>query len=156
MKNQTFAQISEQSITLSDYLLLQPKGALLSYTQIESDTGVKMDDQGKSYLRTALKRSKIEYTPIKGHGIELACVDNAMGIVGQKLNRVSSSIKRAEKTHLNIKSQFYNELSDEDKQNSMMIGIAFATMNHLAKESKSRTIKDGVANNERNWKTLDI
>lgn len=132
----TIAQVSESTLILQTYLEGKKDGAQLSYSQIGNETGVRMNDAGKSYLRTALKRAKKEYSTIRKYGIKLADKDTAMGIVTHKLEKIDRSIKRGEKTHKNIQSQFFDSLSQNEQREILYLGAVFGAIRVAANNGK--------------------
>jgi len=52
-------EISKESLILKEYFAKFEPGEELSYLQIENESGVKMDNKGKGYMRTALKNLKL-------------------------------------------------------------------------------------------------
>ena len=133
----TLAKISEDSLTLISYLKDVEHGQILSYQQIEQDTGVKMDTPtGKSYLRTACKKLKREYSCLRGVGIELASAKTASTLVVGRLVRVDNAVKKAERTYKNVSLAFYNELPPQEQKQINFIGAAFGAIRVAAENGK--------------------
>jgi len=133
----TLAKISEDSLTLINYLKDVEHGQILSYQKIEQDTGVKMDKQaGKSYLRTACKKLKREYSCLRGVGIELASVKTASTLIVGRLVKVDNAVKKAERTYKNVSIAFYNELPPQEQKQINFIGAAFGAIRVAAENGK--------------------
>ena len=134
---QTLAKISEESLKLINYLKSIEHGQILSYQQIEKDTGVKMNTQaGRSYLRTACKNLKREYSCLRGIGIELASAKTAATLVVGRLVKVDNAVKRAERTYKNVSIAFYNELNPAEQRQINFIGAAFGAIRVAAENGK--------------------
>lgn len=134
---QTLAKISEESLTLVNYLKDVEHGQILSYQQIEKDSGVKMNTQaGRSYLRTACKKLRREYSCIRGVGIKLASADTATTLVIGRLVKIDNAVKRGERTYNNVSVAFYNELSPAEQKQINFVGAAFGAIRVAAENGK--------------------
>jgi len=134
---QTLAKISEESLTLINYLKDVEHGQILSYQQIEQDTGVKMNTPaGRSYLRTACKKLKREYSCLRGVGIKMASADTAMTLVVGRLVKIDNAVKRGERTYNNVSLGFYNELPPEQQKQINFVGAAFGAIRVAAENGK--------------------
>ena len=134
---QTLAKISEESLTLMNYLKDVEHGQILSYQQIEQDTGVKMSNPaGRSYLRTACKKLKREYSCIRGIGIKLASADTATTLVIGRLVKIDNAVKRGERTYNNVSIAFYNELTPNEQKQINFVGAAFGAIRVAAENGK--------------------
>lgn len=134
---QTLAKISEESLTLVNYLKDVEHGQILSYQQIEKDTGVKMDNPaGRGYLRTACKKLKREYSCIRGVGIQLASAETANTLVIGRLVKIDNAVKRGERTYNNVSLAFYNELSPLEQRQINFVGAAFGAIRVAAENGK--------------------
>jgi len=114
--SKTIAEVSKETLMIENYLRDIPDGQTVLFEVIQKETGVKMDERGKTYMRTALKRLKREYSSIIGSGIELACPENTISIVGHAVRKIDNSVKRGEKKTKNLSNQFYDDLSNEEKK----------------------------------------
>lgn len=112
----TIAEVSKETLIIENYLRDIPDGQIILFKEIVKETNVQMDERGKTYMRTALKRLKREYTPIIGKGIELACPENTISIVGHAVKKIDSSVRRGEKKTKNLSKQFYDDLNNEEKK----------------------------------------
>lgn len=134
---QTLAKISEESLTLINYLKDVEHGQILSYQQIEQDTGVNMNTQaGRSYLRTACKKLKREYSCIRGVGIKLASADTASTLIIGRLVKIDNAVKRGERTYNNVSVAFYNELDPAEQRQINFVGAAFGAIRVAAENGK--------------------
>jgi hypothetical protein len=132
----TIAKISEETLKIVNYLQAIPHGQILTYAQIQKDTDVEMSNSGKSYLRTALRKLKREYSCIHGIGIELASVKTATGIVVNRLVKIDKAVKRGEKTYKNMIVEFYNELPIREQKQINFIGAAFGAIRVAAENGR--------------------
>ena len=57
----TIAEVSKETLIIEAYLRDLSEGHFLLYTTLERECKVEMGVKGKSYLRTALRRLKLEY-----------------------------------------------------------------------------------------------
>ena len=134
---QTLAKISEDSLTLVNYLKDVEHGQILSYQQIEQDTGVKMNTQaGRSYLRTACKKLKREYSCIRGIGVKMASAEMASTLIIGRLVKIDNAVKRGERTYNNVSVAFYNELPPAEQKQINFVGAAFGAIRVAAENGK--------------------
>lgn len=94
----TIQEVSEQTLKIENILASGSPGEEFTYQQLQNLTGVKMDNIGKSYMRSALRRLRMPYEVTHGVGIRLLSPDNAMRIVTTKVVKIDNTVKRAEKT----------------------------------------------------------
>lgn len=134
--NKTIAEVSKQTLRIEGVLKTFRPGEYIPYHTIEQLSGVRMDHKGKGYLRTALNRLRIEYSPVIGKGIELASPTNAISIVSKRVIRIDNSVKKAEKTTRRVTDQFYNQLTEAEQNNVNFIGSAFAAIRLYSQSAK--------------------
>lgn len=127
MKQATF-KASEHTLMIEAYLKTLNAGDRVSYETIAQESAVPMDTKGKSYLRTAANRLNIEYSSIRGQGIELCSEMNATGMIATRVQRIDKSVKRADKTTKRVTDQFYEKLSNEDKQHVNVVASMFGAI----------------------------
>jgi len=132
----TIAKISEETLRIINYLQDIPHGQMLTYNLIAKECDVVMDTRGKSYLRTACKKLKREYSPIIGIGIELASAQTATGLVANKLVRIDKAVRRGERTYNNVTSDFYTEFTPQEQKQINFIGAAFGAIRVAAENGK--------------------
>lgn len=132
----TIAKVSDETLRIENYLIGTSDGQFISYQEIEQNTGVKMNNAGKSYLRTALHRLNLEYSCVRGEGIKLADAANALTIVVDRVGRIDRAIKRGDRTNNNLISQFYNDMNDDDKKRILFVGSAYGALRNAARNSK--------------------
>lgn len=143
----TLAKISEESLTLIKYLEGVEHGQILSYQKIEQDTGVNMSTPaGKSYLRTACKKLRREYSCLRGVGIELASPKTATTLIVGRLVKIDNAVKRGERTYHNVSVAFYNELPPQEQKQINFIGAAFGAI-RVAAENGKYYLKNAVKQN---------
>lgn len=136
MAMNTIAAVSEKTLKIQAFLEQCAPGTELSFLTIENRTGVVMNEKGKQYLRRALKRAKIEYSPDIGRGIKLANPENTMPIVIDRLKRIDNTVKRAEKTQKNLQEQFFEQLSPQEQKQLLFVGAAFGAIRVAAENGK--------------------
>ena len=124
----TVAQVSHKTLVLENYIKNKKPGATLSYNQIENETGITMNNKGKSYLRTAFKRLKRIYSVKMGYGIKIAESIDTMPILVNKLTKINKAVDRADKTHKTLESQFFNELSNAEQKQVLFVGAVFGAI----------------------------
>jgi len=132
----TIAKISEESLKIVNYLEGIAHGETLSYDQIEKATGVKMDTKGRSYLRTAIKKLKREYSCIVGKGIELASAKSATNILVGRVVKIDNAVKRAEKTQTILVNNFYDQLQPIEQKQALFLGAVFGAIRVAAQNGK--------------------
>jgi hypothetical protein len=132
----TIAEVSKQSLKLENILRSSRPGEFISYKNLESLSGVRMDNKGKGYLRTALNRLKLEYSPVIGQGIQLADAGNAIAIVSKRVIKIDNSVKRAEKTTKRITNQFYDKLNEHEQKNVNYLSAVFASLRAYSQTAK--------------------
>jgi len=132
----TIAEVSKETLQIEAFLKTFNPGEKILYQTIENETKVRMDNKGKQFMRSALNRLKLEYTCIHGQGIELCSPINATGIIAHKVIRVDKAVKRADKTTKRVTSQFYNQLSDADKQHVNVVASIFGALRGYATNAR--------------------
>lgn len=133
----TIAEVSKETLRIENVLKTCKPGEFLSYANITNLSGVKMDNRGKQFLRTALNRLKLEYSPVMGKGIELAGPMNAIGIVSKRVIKIDNSVKRAEKTTKRVTNQFYDQLGEHEQKNINYLGAVFASLRAYSQSAKT-------------------
>ena len=136
MSKQTIAQVSEKTLKLQEYLKDKKEGTEISYNRIQSDTGVTMDDRGKSYVRTAFKRLNKVYSVIKGYGIKVADSTDTMPILVNKLTKIDKAVKRADKTQKTLESQFFDQLNPNEQKQILYLGAVFGAIRVAADKGR--------------------
>lgn len=132
----TIAKISEETLKVQSFIESQKDGAELSFEKIAYETGVKMDTRGRGYLRTAIKRTRKEYSSIPKYGIKLADKDSAMPILLNKLTKIDRAVKRGSKSRDNIQEHFYRELDETTQKELLYIGAVFGAIRIAADNGK--------------------
>ena len=132
----TIQQVSEQTLKIENILNSGAPGEEFTYHQLENLSGVKMDDHGKNYMRTALKRLRMPYEVISGVGIRLLSPDNAMRIVTTKVVKIDNTVKRAEKTVRQVREKTYNELDSRGQSSINALTSFFGSIRMFSKSAK--------------------
>jgi len=132
----TIAKVSDNTLKLQSIMENFHPGDELSFNNIEHDSGVKMNERGKQYLRTACKRAKIEYSSIRGVGIKLADPRTTMQILSHRLIKVDNSVKRADKSHKNLQEKFFSQLTIKEQKDRLYIGSVFGAIRAASNNAK--------------------
>lgn len=133
---QTIQKVSEETLKIENIISSSAPGQILSYKELQIQSGVTMDTKGKTYMRTALKRLKMPYETISGSGIRLLSPQNASKIVIHKVIKVDNSIKRAAKTTKQVSERVYNDLTEPEKKNLNFLGALFGTIRGYSTTAK--------------------
>ena len=91
---------------------------------------------GRSYLRTACKKLKREYSCLRGVGIKLMGVDTATTLIIGRLVKIDNAVKRGERTYNNVSMAFYNELNPSEQKQINFVGAAFGAIRVAAENGK--------------------
>jgi hypothetical protein len=132
----TIAEISEETLKLETYIGTKKDGDELSFFQIETETKIKMNERGKNFLRTALKRAKREYSSIHGHGIKLANASLVVPILSHKFKKIDRAVHRADKSHRNLQEQFFDQLDPVHQKQVLFAGAVFGAIRIAAQNGK--------------------
>lgn len=132
----TIAEVSKQTLQIERVLKQTKPGDFITYKNLEVLSGVKMDNKGKGYMRTALNRLNIEYSPVPGEGIQLASPENAIAIVSKRVIKIDNSVKRAERTTKRVTNQFYDKLTKNEQQNVNYLSAVFASLRAYSQSAK--------------------
>lgn len=132
----TLAEVSKQTLQIEAVLRNAKPGDFITYKNLEILSGVRMDIKGKSYMRSALNRLKMEYTPRPGEGIELACPENSIQLVSKRVVRIDNSVKRAEKTTKRVVNQFYDKLNEHEQKNVNYLSAVFGSLRAYSQSAK--------------------
>lgn len=129
-------QTSAETLKLETLLSNASKGNYFSYKDLQKLTGVLMDNRGKTFMRSALRRLKMPYEVVKGEGIKLLCSDNASRIVVTKVIKIDNSVKRADKTTKQVRDKVYNELTETEQKNINFLSALFGTIRSYSQSAK--------------------
>lgn len=132
----TIAEVSKQTLQIESVLKAAKPGDFITYKNLEVLSGVRMDNKGKGYMRTALNRLKLEYSPRMGEGIELASPENSISIVSKRVIKIDNSVKRAEKTTKRVQNQFYDKLTEHEQKNVNYLSAVFASLRAYSQSAK--------------------
>lgn len=132
----TIQQVSEQTLNIENILSSGSPGEQFTYQQLQSLSGVTMDNIGKSYMRSALRRLKLPYEVTQGVGIRLLSADNAMRIVTNKVVKIDNTVKRAEKTVKHVRERAYNDLDQRGQSSINALTSFFGSIRMFSKSAK--------------------
>ena len=132
----TIPKVSEETLRIERFIKSQEPGTKLSYNQIEDETNVKMDVKGKTYLRTAFKRAKLEYAVIRSYGVQIADPDTVMPILNFRLTKIDNAVKRGEKSQKNLQEKFFQQLDPYDQQQILLLGGIFGAIRANAENGR--------------------
>lgn len=136
IEDRTLAHGTEEYLKLLNYVLEQPSGKLLRYTEVEYETGVRMDLKGKAKLRRAILRSKRECSTVQTVGYKLAEADMVMGILSVRLLRIDGAVKRADRAQRILQQQFFEALKPDEKRGVLYVGSIFGAIRLAAENGK--------------------
>ena len=145
----TIQKVSEETLAIENFLKDMPEGKLITYEEIAKECKVKMDSAGKGYMRTAIKRLRLEYSCIIDVGIKLADTDTASTIVVGRLSKIDNAVKRGEKTFNIVSMQFYDRLEAWEQKQLNFVGAAFGAI-RLAADNGKRILKEKLIDNNKN------
>lgn len=134
--SKTIQEASESTLKLASLFSSADPGREFSYKQIEELTGIKMDNAGKSYMRSAFRKLKLPYEIMRGQGIKILSPENASRIVVDKVIKVDNAIKRASKTTKQVSDRVYDQLSEPEKKNINFLGALFGTIRAYSQNAK--------------------
>lgn len=129
-------EVSKETLQLENVFRSANPGEFFLYSELQKLTGVKMDETGKTYMRSALKRLKLPYEVIRGKGVAVLSPKNATNIVVHKVVKVDTAIKRAEKTTKQVRERVYNELTEPEQKNINFLGALFGTIRSYSQSAK--------------------
>ena len=128
--------VSTHTLNIEEFLKTRKPGDLVTYKEVEKLTGMSINAGARQYLYTAMRRLKLEHETIRGVGFRLGAPDNATKIVVQKVVKVDSSVRRAEKTHRNISTAFIDQLTPEEKRQIHYTGAIFGAIRLYSQQGR--------------------
>ena len=137
---------SDETLRIKEYLEQKNPGDIVTYDEIGAETGVNMNSKGKSRLRSALKSLGLDFDTIRGQAIVLASAQNGLGIVGGKMQRISSAINKSRETHRRIQERFLAEMTQEEQKRMVYIGATFAIIHEYSQQLKPKGDRQAVYN----------
>ena len=132
----TIGQLSENGLKLQVFMEGLEPGREISFLEIAAETGLPMDTKGRSDLRRAMKRSRREYSAVRGYGIRLADAAGVMPILSSRIRRIDSSVKRADQSQKLLQEQFFESLTTEDQKRILFAGAVFGAIRIAAEQGK--------------------
>jgi hypothetical protein len=136
MDRNVVAQVSEDTLKLQRVLGSKLPGETLSYDDLAAESEVRMDNSGKAKLRTALKRLRLEYSPVHGFGVRLAEPALVMPLLSSKIVRIDRAVKRADRTQKNLQVQFFSSLTPEEQRQVLFAGAVFGAIRIAAENGR--------------------
>lgn len=138
LKLRTDAHGSEEYLRVLAFIMEQPDGEFLSYKQVAAQTEVPMTRSGKDMLRRATLRCRREYSVIVGEGYKLAEAQDTRGILGHRLRKVDSTMRRAERSQKILQARFFGQLDQQEQTSILYLGSIFgAIRQHVEAGKKS-------------------
>ena len=129
-------KVSEETLKIEALLTNVEKGTFFSYGDLQQLTGVIMNNRGKGFMRTALKRLKQPYECVRGSGIKILSAENATRIVVNRVVRIDNSVKRADKITKQVHDRVYDELTEPEQKNIKFLSIMFGTIRNYSQSAK--------------------
>lgn len=111
---------SEQVDKLVAWLSDIPDGTMLSWLEIEQQTGISMDPKGpgRSLVRDAMNRAKRPYHSVYGSGVRLADSMSAISVIRAGDGKVFRAVKRSHKRSVIVVSRF-EDMPESDRHEAM-------------------------------------
>lgn len=135
--NKSIAEVSKDTLKIEGVLSTLSHGDYISYGDLANKSGVSMDNKGKSYLRTALKRLKLDYTTIKGEGIELEGKNNQTAILAGGIIKMDRAVKRTNKQFKQAPEKpYFKDQSMQDKTFILSTGAILGAISENSKKAK--------------------
>lgn len=132
----TIQDVSANTLKLEGIFVSAKSGEYFSYQQLQELSGVRMDNRGKGYIKSALRRMKMPYETVRGQGIKLLSKDNATKIVVRDVIRIDNSIKKAEKTTNQVRQKVYDQLTEAERKNINFLGALFGSIRSYSQSAK--------------------
>lgn len=135
--NNSIQEISQNTLKFEAIFSIAEKGKFFSYGDLYQATKVVMDINGKSYMKSALRRLKLPYETIHGEGIRLLSKDNATRIVVRDVMKIDRSVKKAEKTTKQVQNRIFDELPKEQQEQVKFLGSLFGAIRAYSTSAKA-------------------
>jgi hypothetical protein len=132
----TIGEVSQDTLKLQEFIARQPHGAILAYAEIQRETGVEMNLNGKSHLRQAMKHLRREYSSIRNHGVRLADANGVMPILSSRIKRIDKAVNRADRSQRILQDQFFTSLNEQDQKRILFAGAVFGAIRLAAEQGK--------------------
>lgn len=132
----TIAQVHQDTLKLQSFIEGKNPGDAIGFKEIENQTGVKIDTRGRGLLYTALKRANLEYTSIRGYGIQLAAAATVLPILSTRIIKIDRAVRKADKSQKRLQEQFFHELTSDEQHAVLFIGAAFGAIRLAAENGK--------------------
>lgn len=132
----TIQDVSANTLKLEGIFVSAKSGEYFTYQQLQELSGVRMDNRGKGYIKSALRRMKMPYETVRGQGIKLLSKDNATKIVVRDVIRIDNSIKKAEKTTNQVRQKVYDQLTEVERKNINFLGALFGSIRSYSQSAK--------------------
>lgn len=129
----------DELLLLREWLAIQAPDRTFTWTQIERETGCQMDKGGKLRFYHAAGYEGIEYTTLKGDGVLLAGPVNGAAIVGERIQKVCRTTRRAEKAAQIISNDYLLEMHPTDQRKMVQMNTMLSTMILASKPQKTRS-----------------
>ena len=105
-----------------------PDGARMSWVEVESASGVKMDPRGRGLFRHCADKLNRPYLTLPGLGVEFSSSGNAIEIAKARVTRVRHSIGRLQETTELLVDKHAAQMSTKDKATLIAIRSQKATL----------------------------
>lgn len=132
----TIGEVSQDTLKLEEFIGRQPHGAVLAYADIQRETGIEMNLNGKAHLRQAMRHLRREYSNIRNHGVRLADASGVMPILSSRISRINKAVKRADRSQRILQDEFYNSLNEQDKRSVLFAGAVFGAIRLAAEQGR--------------------
>jgi hypothetical protein len=130
-------EMSTETLLLKDYFNDAPDGAIITYTDMENRTGIRMDVKGKQRMRSALRSLRREFACIHGHGIEIESAHNALSLVNNRLIKVDNAVKRGEKTSTRM-TKYLSSMDNSNRERLLHVVSIFGAIKASAELAREQ------------------
>lgn len=144
MENKSIQQVSEETLKIENIFRSATPGQFFSYEELGRLAELKMDNKGKQFMRSALRRLKMPYEVISGMGIKTLSAQNGTKIIVNSVVKVDNSIKKAEKTTKQVRARVYDELTEPEQKNINFLSALFGTIRSYSTNAKKIFHKEQI------------
>jgi len=132
----TLQQVTEETLKFEAVFSDAPLNQYFSYKELKERTGLIMNEQNKSYMRSALRRLKLPYEVRRGDGIILVGGENAVRIAAHTVIRVDNAVRKGEKTTKQITVKTYHLLNETEKKHISFLSALFGSIRSYSNNAK--------------------
>jgi hypothetical protein len=132
-------EVSRETLVLENFVRTIPPGEQVPFALIEEKTGVRMNQNGKGHLRTAVKRAGRVCAAIRGFGIKMSNEAIVVDIMGAGVKRVRNGMRKIEKNGSLMLEQHGPKMDVRERNTCELTVSAIAAM-RVSAESRAREL----------------